>query len=209
MTSNDRMHTPDGVSNAGLAPEACPPAVSSPEGNTRWFVMRSTYSRELRAKSLLDECGVSSFVPMRTEMRLVKGVPVRYQVPSVHNLIFVCSTRTFLDDFKRRSETQCGLRYVMDSTTSAPMTVSDRVMANFIRATVLAGEQVTYLDNPGKAIAMGQLVEVACGPMKGIRGYVVRIKRDRRLVVNVEGLIAAATVHMPMSFFRIIDNPDI
>jgi ribosomal protein L24 len=35
------------------------------------------------------------------------------------------------------------------------------------------------------------------GPLKGAEGYIKRIKKDRRLLVCVEGVIAVATSYLP------------
>lgn len=48
----------------GIQPSAaaggCPPVMS-------WFVMRVTYSREMKAQALLQSAGIECFVPMRTD----------------------------------------------------------------------------------------------------------------------------------------------
>lgn len=45
-----------------------PPELSLAEENkekNRWYVMRSTYSREMKAKSLLESEGVKCYIPMK------------------------------------------------------------------------------------------------------------------------------------------------
>ena len=39
---------------------------------TQWFAMRVTYRRELDVKNLLDQQGVSSFIPMHYVIRMAK-----------------------------------------------------------------------------------------------------------------------------------------
>ena len=56
--------------------------------------MRVTYRRELDVKNLLDQQGVSSFIPMHYVIRMAKKRKVRELVPVVHNLIFIHITQT-------------------------------------------------------------------------------------------------------------------
>ena len=50
---------------------------------TQWFAMRVTYRRELDVKNLLDQQGVSSFIPMHYVIRMAKKRKVRELVPVV------------------------------------------------------------------------------------------------------------------------------
>ena len=40
------------------------------------------------------------------------------------------------------------------------------------------------------------------GPFQGAEGYVVRIKKDRRLVVTISGVAAIATSFIPMELLE-------
>ena len=40
------------------------------------------------------------------------------------------------------------------------------------------------------------------GPLKGVEGYVKRIKKDRRLLVAIEGFVAVATAFIPPKFLE-------
>jgi transcription antitermination factor NusG len=42
-------------------------------------------------------------------------------------------------------------------------------------------------------------VRVTEGPLKGAEGYIRRIRKDRRLLVSIEGVVAVATSYIPMS----------
>ena len=48
----------------------------------------------------------------------------------------------------------------------------------------------------------GDKVRVLDGPFKGAEGYVVRIKKDRRLVVTISGVAAIATSYIPMELLE-------
>ena len=40
------------------------------------------------------------------------------------------------------------------------------------------------------------------GPLKGAEGYIKRIRKDRRLLVAIEGFIAVATTFIPPQFLE-------
>lgn len=127
----------------------------------------------------------------------------------VHNLIFVYTTREALDPWKRLHESDAALRYTIDKSTNKPMVVSDKAMEDFIRVTQEANDSLLYLDNPSIILTKGQKVEVVAGPFKGVQGYILRIRKDRRVVVTLNGLISVALATMPMDHFKIIPNDNL
>ena len=48
----------------------------------------------------------------------------------------------------------------------------------------------------------GQKVRVIEGPLKGAEGYIKRIRRNRRLLVSIEGVVAVATSYIPPQFLE-------
>lgn len=173
----------------------------------KWFAMRCTYSREIRAKHLLETDGIECFVPMKKERIFRHDGESEFQlVPAVHNLIFIHTTREKMDAWKRIHEDGTPLRYIMDSATHRPIVVREKEMNDFIRVTTDAYDSITFLDHPESVPRKGQLVEIATGPFKGVRGHIIRIRRDRRIVVAVSGLMAAALAHMPLSHFKIVQD---
>ena len=48
----------------------------------------------------------------------------------------------------------------------------------------------------------GGRVRVTEGPLKGAEGYIKRIRKDRRLLVAIEGVIAVATSYIPPQFLE-------
>jgi len=48
----------------------------------------------------------------------------------------------------------------------------------------------------------GEKVRVVEGPLKGAEGYIKRIRRNRRLLVSIEGIVAVATSYIPPQFLE-------
>ena len=174
-----------------------------------WFPMRVTYQREVKVKAELDRLGIENFVPMRykvvesqndgdTELR-------RVLVPAINNLIFVRSTQERVSELKRRNEVLEPLRYMMDHTAASEhsiMTVADRKMENFMRVASRTDDSVMFLDNETVVGKEGKRVEIMGGAFEGVTGVIRRVKRCKRVVVEIEGVASVAIVWVPVTLLK-------
>ena len=175
-----------------------------------WFPMRVTYHREMKIKGLLDGLGVENFLPMHYEIVETKtGGKKRMLVPAIHNLIFVRSTQEFLTSLKMSHEGFAPMRYIMKRPVSKDdkseiITVPDWQMKNFMRVASVQDDRVMFLDNNGYINKIGQRVKVIDGFFSGVEGVVKRINKNKRVVVQLEGLAAVAIAFVPASQLSII-----
>ena len=174
-----------------------------------WFPMRVTYQREMKVKAELDRLGIENFVPMRykvvesqndgdTELR-------RVLVPAISNLIFVRSTQERVSELKRRNEVLKPMRYMMDRTASCEhtiMTVADREMENFMRVASRTDDSVMFLDNETVVGKEGKRVEIMGGAFEGVTGVIRRVKRCKRVVVEIEGVASVAIAYVPAGMLK-------
>ena len=174
-----------------------------------WFPMRVTYQREMKVKGELDRLGIENFVPMRykvvetqndgdSELR-------RVLLPAINNLIFVRSTQERLSELKRTNEVLEPLRYMMDRTASlehAIMTVADREMENFMRVASRTDDSVMFLDNETVVGKEGKRVEIMGGAFEGVTGVIRRVKRCKRVVVEIEGVASVAIAWVPAGMLK-------
>ena len=174
-----------------------------------WFPMRVTYQREMKVKAELDRQGIENFVPMRykvvesqnngdTELR-------RVLVPAINNLIFVRSTQERVSELKRTNEVLEPLRYMMDHTAArehAIMTVADGEMENFMRVASRTDDSVMFLDNETVLGKEGKRVEIMGGAFEGVTGVIRRVKRCKRVVVEIEGVASVAIAWVPVTLLK-------
>ena len=177
-----------------------------------WFPMRVTYQREMKVKAELNRLGIENFVPMRykvvesmnggdTELR-------RVLVPAISNLIFVRSTQERMSELKRRNEVLEPLRYMMDYTASqehAIMTVADGEMENFMRVASRTDDSVIFLDNETVVGKEGKCVEIMGGAFEGVKGVIRRVKRCKRVVVEIEGVASVAIAYVRAELLKEIE----
>ena len=174
-----------------------------------WFAIRVTYNRELKVKADLDARGITNFVPMQYRREERHGVMVKRLVPSVHNLIFIYITPSKMKEYKMT--TDLPIRYIMSRSTdgtSKPITVPAREMENFIKVAGTYEEKLIYLNPEPGDFAKGERVRIIGGMFAGAEGIFVRFKGDRRVVINVEGIVAVATTFIHPSMIEKITDPD-
>ena len=172
-----------------------------------WFPMRVTYQREMKVKAELNRLGIESFVPMM--YKLVDGdMPQRELVPAISNLIFVRSTQERISGLKSSNKTLEPLRYMIDQTTQQPhtiMTVPDRQMENFMRVASRTDDSVMFLNDESVIGKEGKRVIITGGAFEGVTGVIRRVKRCKRVVVEIEGVASVAIAFVPAVLLKEIE----
>ena len=175
-----------------------------------WFPMRVTYQREMKVKAELDRLGIECFVPMRYRIVDVDAEnPRRVLVPAINNLIFVRSTQERISGLKASNEVLEPLRYMMDRTASrehAIMTVGDREMENFMRVASRTDDSVMFLNEESVVGKEGKRVMITGGTFEGVTGVVRRVKRCKRVVVELEGIASVAIAFVPAGVLKEIEE---
>lgn len=173
-----------------------------------WFAIRVTYNRELKVKEDLDARGIINFVPMQYRREERGGKMVKRLVPSVHNLIFINLEPSKMKEYK--ATTSLPIRYIMsrgERGTRKPITIPDREMESFITVAGTYDEKLIYLNPDPGDFSHGERVRIIGGMFAGAEGVFVRVKGDRRVVINVEGLVAVATTFVHPSMIEKITDP--
>lgn len=173
-----------------------------------WYAMRVTYSRELKVQAALRQFDIESFVPMRQGVIYGKEGPHYGLVPAIHNLIFVRSTQSRLTELKRGREELSSLRYMTrpkagNNADTEIIIVSDRAMENFMRVASVTDDRVMFLDSCSDE-RVGQRVRVMDGYFAGVEGIIRRIKKNKRVVVSIEGCASVAIAYVPRQSLMII-----
>ncbi|MDR0955022.1 MAG: UpxY family transcription antiterminator [Rikenellaceae bacterium] len=164
----------------------------------QWFVM-SAYKNERKAEEKLSgKDGLEYFIPKHYAVRVYHGVKSRRLVPVIPNLIFVHASQKQITEFKQSYNF---LQFVMweKSTGLEYITVPDQQMDSFIRIASQHEEETTVYYKPEEIdIQRGARVRIHGGRFDGVEGVFMQVKgkRNRRVVVMLEGVMAvAAEVH--------------
>ena len=161
-----------------------------------WYALRATYSRELKVQADLQEKGVRTFIPMMWKEKKL--------IPAINNLVFVYWTREKIDSYIRSFADARPVNYYWDRTTNAPLTIPDKDMENFIAVASTLDEDLVFLTEVSDKLREGQTVKVKEGPFKGVEGKIVRIRKSRRILVELPGMLAVASTYVAPEELEII-----
>ena len=144
---------------------------------TGWYAYKVYYNK---VQPLIAECrglGLEFFAP----------------VEAIRSLLFLrCDEATAL----RFADGRWRQVWLYRNADRRPAVIPEREMEVF-RFVVTAGhEGLTVLGDDRPEYHEGDRVRVTGGPFKGAEGHIKRIKRDRRLVVTIRGVVAVATTYI-------------
>lgn len=142
------------------------------DGNFRTFIHKSVRYRRSRVENA--------------------GVDTR---PTISGLLFIQGDITSIKRYLYHNFPQYHL--VNDCSTHATAVIPDSVMQPFMRIVESDPVKVRFLLNPLRKYSEGNcLVQVMTGPLAGLQGYIIRIDRDRKLVMQVGDMtVAVGGVH--------------
>ena len=188
-----------------MSAEQRPPVMLDAK-TTYWFPMRVTYGREQIVKEFLDTIDVETFLPMTERVRRIGNKIVHEKVPAISNLIFVHSDKKTIDTLKHTRAQAEPLRYMTRPVrTDCGMineiiVVPDRQMDNFIQVASAPDDQRTFLTADDLHGHAGDCVVISSGPFAGVEGIIKRIKGNRRVVVEIEGIGGVCINFVPSKF---------
>ena len=159
----------------------------------------------------MREQGLRTFIPMMvkksssptscTSSPTRSGISL---VPAITGLVFAQATREALDGYIRSFGDARPVNYYWDRTANRPLTVPDKAMEDFIAIASTMDPDLIYLTEISDKLREGQKVIVKEGPFKGVEGKVVRIRKSRRIMVEIPGMLAVASTYVGVENVEII-----
>ncbi|MGM9705667.1 MAG: hypothetical protein ACI3YB_06735 [Prevotella sp.] len=115
--------------------------------------------------------------------------------PSVSGLVFLQGTPSSLQRYL--DERLSGYHLCNNCSTHRPAVIPHSTMRPFMHVLETSPERIRFLLRPFRYYAGGNVkLRLTSGDYAGLEGYVIRIDRDRRLVMNVGGMsVAISGVH--------------
>lgn len=164
------------------------------ESPFQWFSMRATYKREMVAKEYLEGKGIEVFVPLKTEIKVIRGIKRKVTVPAINSLIFVYAQKEQIQQAKFGVDYLQYLTRKLDGR-NIPIIVPDYQMDQF-RAVVEDDTIEKSFFAPGEVdLASGTKVKVHGGAFDGYEGILLKVKgkRNKQFFINLEGVAAVST----------------
>ena len=155
---------------------------------SHWYALKVYFNRVQPLIADAREAGIEFFAPTDT----------------IGNLLFLHCGEAELTHFAADHHGQVWVYRNTEGTK--PSAIPDREMEVF-RFVVTAGRDgLTLLGDDRPEYHEGDRVVVTGGPFEGAEGHIKRIKRDRRLVVTIRGVVAVATAYIHPSLLRKVES---
>jgi transcription antitermination factor NusG len=140
----------------------------------------------------------------RADARYIQEGPVIYErKPLVTSLIFVKATLPQIKEVEQRLKDDAPgdkpLGFIYKKADFKDYATIPEIQMTSFRLVTESGQTGLNFFSADEMIqfSTGDRVRVTGGPLKGAEGYIKRIRKDQRLLVCVEGVIAVATSYIP------------
>lgn len=169
--------------------------------------------RKLQLKGMAHMAAARALAQMdpyhRKDSRYIQEGPVIYErVPLVNSLIFVKATPEEIVEVNQslhEGDKILGFIYKKADFKEYAV-ISEKEMTSFRLVTESGKGLEFYSADDVERFRQGDHVRVTEGPLRGTEGYIRRIKKNKRLLVCIEGVIAVATTYLPPSMLEKIEN---
>ena len=161
----------------------------------QWYVLRDFKKRNAKSPGykLLLELGIRSFTPMHWVVSTRLGKRIREYVPVIQSLLFAYDTKGTLDPIIEK-DSALQFQYRRGAGKNYFMTIPDDEMERFIHAVNNDPSPIYFTPEELTADKIGHRIIVNGGPLNGYTGVLLKMRgsRKRRLLVKIEGFLAAA-----------------
>ena len=155
-----------------------------------WYALRTFYAQEKRVGDYLSDHEVEYFIPMLYKIGLdVDGKPVRRYYPAIHNLLFICQNQQ--PKVLKGVIDGCPLPikvYTQTAYTREWYAISDAEILELRMICDRNFSEPPLITLHEGDIEVGRMVKVVHGPMKGIKGVLVRKNKKYYLLKTVANL---------------------
>ena len=191
-----------------------------------WYALKIFFNKVFEIEELLEEMDVETYLPVqKKELKgqervlaarrldqnpekpdrryLRQGPQIFQRKPILSSLIFVrTDARTIVkvgEELKGDPEINRPMGFVYRTADWKEYSVIPEHQMKVFRMVVESGAEGLefFADDDITRFHLGDKVRVKEGPLKGAEGYIRRIRKNRRLLVSIEGVIAVATSYIP------------
>lgn len=164
----------------------------------KWFVIHTRPHQENKVKAMLDTEQskrpniLETYCPTNKILRMQKGKKIE-ETPLFASRVFILTTQKDATLFLTEKYPEGYLEY--DKTQKKVMTIPELQMLFFMDFNEHYPEQVLVLERPYSDYAFNpkneesnEIIKVMDGPFAGKTGYLIRFRRERRLVFQMEDM---------------------
>lgn len=182
-------------------------SLTTQDTGLHWFALSVRGNKVFEARDELAPDCADTYVPVaiRTD-----ASGHRVPAPAVSRLLFVRTTAEQVLALEARAAAdprRCQFFIYRNMARTAPQVIPEAQMRMFILVSSAGEADLVYLDpDTMPPYRTGQRVRVIEGIFSGAEGYVRRVRRDRRVVVEIEGLCAVALPFLHHTFLQPVNE---
>lgn len=188
-----------------------------PIRDKKWFVLRVSYGRIVKAKEFIKSKGIHYYIPICHKLIMKQRRKHIVTSPLLPSLIFIHTSAEKVDELikENRAISTEGipmLSYYYDHTLhvegtpnhNPPLTIRDEDMNNFIKLTSVKNPHIIPVTSNNIRLKLGVKVIVKEGEFKGVKGHVARIAGQQRVVIELFTDCFVATAYIAKSAMEVI-----
>lgn len=163
---------------------------------TDWHYLFIHHRKVQAVRNIIEKDGnFPVFIHKTVIYSMEKKVRVSHERPTINGLVFIQGETDKIRKFLLANLPW--LYLVNDCSTGKAAVITDAVMRPFMRVMEIDPTRVRFMLKPISKYGEGnQMVRITSGIMAGLEGYLIRIDRDRRLVMSVGNMtVAISGVH--------------
>lgn len=197
LDSTDSHSIARGNTNNGQTGSSAPEIEECPDAND-WSYLFVHYSKVDTTATILEK-RFRVFVHRTISYIKHNNKVVKQEKPTISGLIFVQGIPDCIKSYLH--EELPHIHLVNDCSTGCTARIQEEEMQFFMRTMQIEPTRIRFLEKPyeyyGKFYPQ---VQITSGPFAGKEGYIIRIHRDRNLVVRLGNLtIAISGIHKELS----------
>lgn len=176
------------------------------EENLHWYALSVYRNKVFEASRQLSDACADIYVPT---VKKITGTNKVVDEPAVARLMFIRTCEhTALSLEKEALEDPRRVNFFIfrNIAHDAIQPIPDAEMHMFMLVSSMGEHELSYLPFNDTDYRRGDHVRVTEGPFKGTEGYVKRIKKDRRVVVEIYGVCAVALPYIHREFLEKITD---
>lgn len=183
--------------NTSLSPQTLPKL--SPENHldiseARWFAVYTKYKREKLVHKLLNNKGITNYLPLQQVTRRYVRKIRHLELPLISCYIFVKITK---EDYIRVLETENVLKFVRFSKNL--ISIPEKEME--IMKRVVGENNLEIIAEPW-SLCLGDKVEIISGNLTGLQGKLVEKPGNHQMIIELENLGYMLRLNVPVELLQ-------
>lgn len=159
-----------------------------------WYALYTKSRHELKVERQLSDKGIESYVPCRKVLRQWSDRKKWIEEPLFRSYVFI---HVDPNDRYRALQTYGAVRII--AFGDQPAIVRDEEIQDIKRIL----REIPFVESC-PPVSVGDYVEIIRGPLKSLKGRLVEIKGDYRLVISIESIHQAMRFNVDWSDIKVL-----